>query len=299
MSIGSDKSATGPRSATHDGEHRDVTTSLVYDSSARTALWSAEVAALTSYRGLLTLLVKRDLTVRYRRSVLGIWWALLNPMLLTGVLWLVFETVLHPFIPGDVPFLVYLFSGVTLYTFFSQGLLSGAAALSSNAQILNKIYVPPSVFLLSQAISALVNFLISLVVLALLIVVFGPGLPATFLLTPLVAVAVLLLVYGLAALLAPLVVRFNDAHSLLGILLVLFSYLTPQFWPVTIIPEEHRHLLWFNPLFSYLEVFRSLAYEGEFSRPLAWVIMLSTACFSYTAGALTLSQRWKNVAVAL
>src|SRR3989304_5522740 len=144
-----------------------MTTLSVYDSAQTRTPLVSEFRNLWTYRGLIRLLVARELTSRYKRSILGGWWTLLNPILTTGVLWLVFSVVIRDFARTDEPYVVYLLSGVLLITFFSQGMLATGAAITNSSAILSKVYVPAEVFAFSTALAGLANFLISLIPLVL------------------------------------------------------------------------------------------------------------------------------------
>ena len=157
----------------------------VYDSAqARTPLLT-ELRNFWGYRRLIRLLVSRELTTRYKRSVLGVWWTLLHPLLTTGVMWLVFGLVIgNRFGETTEPYVVYLLSGVIMMTFFVQGILATGAAITDSAGILSKVYVPAEVFAFSTAIASAVNFLISFAALIVVQVWAGVGVPWTMLLAP-------------------------------------------------------------------------------------------------------------------
>ena len=270
----------------------------LYDSAQQSSRLRGDVRELLRFRGLLKLLIVRDLTVRYKRSLFGVWWTLLNPLLTSLVMWVVFSQVFRFEIPG-VPFIVYLLSGVILFTFFSQGLLAVSTALSSSAGVLTKVYVPPGVFPLATGLSNLTNFVISLGLLVFVQLVSGAGVSYTVVLVPVLAFALLAFVVGLGAMLAVAVVRFHDTSSLLVVVLQLLAYLTPQFYPVSILPEGVRDLIWINPVYSYLVVFREMMYGEGVGPALAWAIIAVTSLGSLALGARTLRRSWADVAVTL
>ena len=270
----------------------------LYDSAAQSSGLRGDVRELVRFRGLLKLLIARDLTVRYKRSMFGVWWTLLNPLLTSLVMWVVFSQVFRFQVPG-VPFIVYLLSGVILYTFFSQGLLAVSTALSSSAGVITKVYVPPAVFPLATGLSNLTNFVISLGLLLFVQVVTGAGIAWTVVFLPVLALALLGFVVGLGLVLAVAVVRFHDTSSLLVVVLQLLAYLTPQFYPVSILPESVRDLIWLNPVYSYLVVFREMAYGGGVGPALAWAIITATSLGSLAAGSRILRRTWSDVAVTL
>ena len=168
-------------------------TTTYYDSDKARKPIASEVANLWAHRGLIRLIVTRDLTVRYKRSSLGVWWTLLNPLLTTGVMFLVFGHFFRFKIPGDTPYIVYLLSGVLLLTYFAQAVLASGSAIVNSAGILTKVYVPPEVFSVASAIAASVNFMISLMILLVIQVATGIGIPWTVVFVPIPALAMLAL----------------------------------------------------------------------------------------------------------
>jgi ABC-type polysaccharide/polyol phosphate export permease len=276
-----------------------MTTLSVYDSAqTRTPLLS-EFRNLWTYRGLIRLLVARELTSRYKRSILGVWWTLLNPILTTGVLWLVFSVVIRDFARTDEPYVVYLLSGVLLITFFSQGMLATGAAITNSSAILSKVYVPAEVFAFATAIAGLANFLISLVPLLVAQLVTGTGVPWTVLLAPIPILATLALVTGLGMLIAALAVFFFDVLDLTRVLVQLLYYLTPVFWTLQFIPAGFRSLVQANPLYSVLEVFRDLTYRGVISPGWQWAVMVGSALAALGLGVWAFSRSWKTLVAKL
>lgn len=271
---------------------------VTYDSDNRQPPLLAELSNLHTYRGLLRLLVVRDITLRYKRSVLGVWWTLLNPLLTTAVLWLVFSQVFRFETPG-VPFIVYLLSGVLVVNYFSQGLASVSGSLVASAGVLTKVYVPPEVFAMSAAAAAAVNFLLSLIPLLVIQVLTGTGVAWTAFLLLVPALCVLALITGLGLLVATAAIRFADALDLVGIFVILLGYLTPTFYPLSIVPENFRIFIYSNPLFSYVEVFRQLVYGGTFAPLWNWAVMFGTASGALALGAYVFSRRWAALAASL
>lgn len=269
-----------------------------YDSDRRQAPIVQEIHDLYEFRGLLRLLIVRDLTLRYKRSVLGVWWTLLNPILTTTVMWIVFSNIFR-FPTGEVPFIVYLLSGILLITFFSQGLNNVAVSVVGSASILTKVYVPPVVFAVSAACAAAVNFLVSLVLLLGIQLATGTGVPLTALLIPLPALALLALVMGLGLVVSATAIRFADTLDLVAIGVVMISYLTPTFYPVSIVPAHFRTLIEANPLYSYLTVFRALSYESGFGPWWCWVVIVVSSAVTLIVGVYAFSRRWRSLAVML
>lgn len=270
-----------------------------YDSDVQRPPLLREAYNLWAFRGLLRLLVVRDMTLRYKRSLLGVWWTLLNPLLTTAVLWLVFSQVFRFQVPGGVPFIVYLLSGVLMVTFFSQGLNTVSASLVSSSGILTKVYVPPEVFAVAAAAAAGVNFLLSLLPLLVLQLATGVGIPWSVLLVPLPAMAMLAFVVGTGLLVATAAIRFTDALDLVGITVVLLGYLTPTFYPVEVVPERFQTVIYCNPLYSYVTVFREAAYGDGLAPLWNWAVMTGSALGMLTLGTLVFSRRWSSLAASL
>lgn len=278
-----------------------TTTLPVYDSAQTRTPLVTEFRNLWRYRGLLRLLVARDLTVRYKRSVLGVWWTLLNPLLTTGIMWVVFGGLFGArFGTGDAdPYILYLLSGVLLFTFFSQAVLATGAAITGASEILSKVYVPTEVFATAAALAGAVNFGISLGPLLVIQLVIGQGIPATVPLILLPTAAMLALVTGLGMLVAAAAAFFYDVIDLTRVLVQLLNYLTPVFWPLGIVPERFLPFVYANPLYSYFDVFRSYMYRG--TMPPAWElgVMAGTAVAVLALGVWVFSRAWRSLVSSL
>lgn len=272
---------------------------IFYDSDQRRAPLVNEALNLWQYRGLLKLLVIRDLTLRYKRSLLGVWWTLLNPLLTTAVMWVVFSAVFRFVIPGGVPYILYLTSGVLLINFFAQGINTVGQSLVASSSVISKVYVPPEVFAVSAAAAAGSNFVISLVPLYLIALVTGWGIPWTAPLVVLPALALLALVTGVGLLLATAAIRFADTLDLAALGVVLVGYLTPTFYPISIVPEAYRDFFHFNPLYSYLLIFRDVGYGGPGAPWGAWAVMVVTSLGALAGGTYVFSRRWRSLAAML
>ena len=270
----------------------------VYDSDQLRKPLVSEFRNLWQFRGLLRLLVTRDLTLRYKRSALGVWWTLLNPLLTMSVLWIVFSQVFRFEIPG-VPFAVYLLSGILIITLFAQGVNSTGAAMVNNAGVLSKVYVPAEVFAFSSGVAAAANFAISLLPLFAIQLVTGVGVPWTALLIPLPLIMLLAFTIGVGLLVAAAAVYFYDVLDLTNVFLQLVSYLVPTFYPISMIPERFLPIIQINPLYSYLKVFRGFAYEGVFAPGWNFVVMIVSGVAMLVLGVWVFSRSWKNLVVLL
>ncbi len=274
----------------------------VYDSALPRRPLVTEFQNLWSHRGLLRLLVNRELSVRYKRSSLGVWWTLLNPILTTAIMWVVFGQIFGQGrfgATGGEPYVVYLLAGVLFMTFFSQGLLATGSAITGSASILTKVYVPAEVFSFATALAGGANFLISLFPLLIVQLISGVGVPWTILLSPIPVLAMLALVTGLGMLVAAAAVRFYDVIELTRVVVILLTYATPVFYPIEIIPERFLGFVYANPLFSYLEVFRSLIYRGDIPPLWQWAMVVGSALLALGIGVWAFSKSWRNLVSSL
>jgi len=268
-----------------------------YDSARRRRPLLDEARNLHRYRGLLVLLVHRNLVVGYKRSILGVWWTLLDPLVTMVVMWGVFSTAFHMSTVG-VPYVVYLLSGIVVFRFFEQGVLTVGASLMQSAPVLSRIYVPAEVFSLAAAAAAGVTFLISLGPLLVIQLAYGTGIPWTLVLLPLPTLALLALVMGAGLALASAAVRYYDFYDFTAVGLRLVSFLTPTFYPVAALSPHARLIVELNPLYSYLLVFRGLLYEGVIAPWWAWATVGGTAGGALVAGVWLFSRSWpKTVAM--
>jgi ABC-2 type transport system permease protein len=234
----------------------------IYDSALRpNPFWEA-LSNLVEYRGLVRLLVRRELTVRYKRSLLGVSWTVLNPVLTSLVMWFVLNAIFHPYTGSHIPFIVYLFSGILVVSYFQVGVITGGTSMAASAGILTKVYVPPVLFAVASSCAGAVNFLIGLAPLMAFQLGFGVGVPWTILLVPIPLVFLLMLVTGMGLIVASFAVQYADVVDLASVSVMLLGFLTPTFYQVTIIPAAYRQILYLNPLASFVQVFRFLEYAG-------------------------------------
>jgi ABC-2 type transport system permease protein len=270
----------------------------VYDSAQRPFPLVREAGNAWRHRRLLGVLVVRDVTVRYKRSALGVWWTLLNPLLTTAVMWVVFSQVFR-FATGATPYLVYLLSGLVVVTFFSTAVLGVAGSLLRGSAILSKIYVPPELFAVAATAVAVFDLAISLIPLFIVQAAYGVGIPWTVLLVPVPVFCLAAFAAGIGLALAPAAVRFGDVLQLTTVGLYLIGLLTPSFYPISAVARQFRHLLELNPLYHHLLVFRSLAYGGTLGPWWAWVVMIGSSVLSVAGGGALFSRGWPRAVVAL
>jgi len=218
------------------------------------------VRNLLQHRDLVRALVVRDLRVRYRRSVIGLAWSLLQPLLMMIVLQVAFSSVFRFNVDN---YAVYALAGILFWNFFSQSIVASMNALRGNAVLIQRLPVPKAVFPVATVVSGVVNLSLAIVpLLALLVATGHPLRPALFFLPVSILIAAVFTL-GAGLLLSPLAVFFSDVVELVGVLLQLAMFLTPVFYPMTIVPARFLPIVRFNPLRSILEVFRDPIYYGK------------------------------------
>ena len=220
-----------------------------------------KLAGFLKYRYLLSELVVRDIKVRYRRSVLGLFWTLLNPLLMMSVMTFVFSTVFKSNIPN---FPVYFLTGSILFSLNAEATTQALYSIIGNGNLIKKVYVPKYLFPCSRVLSGLVNFCFSFVALLIVMAVTGADFYPTLLLAVIPVFFLLLFTTGLSLMLAAYTVFFRDLGHLYSVLIMVWTYFTPIFYPITIIPEQYRWLMYLNPMYHYIEYFRMLILEGVF-----------------------------------
>lgn len=264
----------------------------VYDSAERRVPVLSQLSEIYRHRSLLQLLIIRDLTVRYKRSVLGVGWSLLNPILTTTVMFYVFNTVFMRGLQNRETFLPYLFAGVLLITFFNQGVNFAADAISGGAGLLNKVYVRPEIFALSGTISSAINFIFGLIPLGLVIIVMNRAWSWKVVLIIPIIFFMILFTTGVGLLFAIAYLEFDDARHLIQVALLLLTYMTPVFYSLSALGPNTQEVISKNPLTSYLNVFRE-SWGGTFNGTINdWLYLGSISTLMFFAGLYLFAKWW-------
>ena len=271
----------------------------IYDSQARGKVFADTFKAFWDYRELIILLVKRDIAVRYKRSLLGLLWTLLNPLLTSLVLWFVFINIFSAKLPDGTQFAPYLLAGVLLITFFSQGFNQAADSIALGSGILMKIYVPPQVFAFAGAVSNAVNFCFGLFALAFISLITGDGVSIFFPATILVIFSMLMYVTGLGLLVSIAYVRYDDTRSIFAILISFMMYLSPIFYPKEILGETMLAVVNANPLTSFLDVFRYVFSNTGSASWADWAYMGGFSAFILIMGIRSFAKAWPRTVVMM
>jgi ABC-type polysaccharide/polyol phosphate export permease len=245
---------------------------------------------LWRHRALVAVLVRRELTARYRASVLGFFWSLLNPLLLLAVYAVVFTSIFQPRFPGGDPYPLFLFAGLLPWLFLSGTALDAAVTMVDNGPLLAKVMCPPEIFPAVTVVSHLFHLLLALPVLLLALVWSAVAgwhpFPWTVVLMPAALVPWLLVTAGIASAVAALSVHYRDLRDLLGHLLNLLFFASPIIYSLDglEVPATLRRVLVLNPLAPLVEVFRDVAFAGRTGSPASWALALAVGLVVWGLG---------------
>jgi ABC-2 type transport system permease protein len=213
------------------------------------------------YRFLLTELVKKGIKLKYRRSYLGIIWTLLEPLLTTIVLTIVFGSLLGRTGHGE-PYPVYILTGRLLYSFFSESTKVAMRSIRANAAMIKKVYVPKYLYPLSSVIYTYIIFLLSLIVLAITSVVLGVY-PTIHIFEAFIPLIVLFLFsFGISMMLSTIAVFFRDLEYLWNVLLMLIMYCSAIFYYTDKLSYLANRIVQLNPLYCIISNFRCVVLRG-------------------------------------
>jgi ABC-2 type transport system permease protein len=231
----------------------------VYDSARRKPRWIEEAVNLWVYRGLVHELVIRDIKTRYKRSILGMVWTMLAPLLNMVALTLVFSSILKTTIEN---YPVYFMAGSILWTFFSQTTSNAASQTLPSNELAKRMFVPRSVFIASALGGGLVNLVLSLVPMVLILAVTGFPFHVTWAFLPVSVAITSLFTAGVALMLFTMASRFADIREMYLVVVQTWFFLTPVVYHPSIVPPKYRFALWTNPMYYLVQTFRQPIYDG-------------------------------------
>jgi ABC-type polysaccharide/polyol phosphate export permease len=230
-----------------------------YDSAHRRSPAIQELIEIVRFRDLVVQMVRRDVLARYKRSVLGVAWTLLNPLAMMVILTLVFSRLFEA-----RAFPVYVLTGLLVWTFFTQTTTAAMNQLVMGRTLLHHIYVPRTTFAIAAVGVGVVNLLFALFPLAFIMIVTGGTFHPALVFVPVAILLLALFAFGVGALLSTLAVYYPDVQETYQIALLAWMYLTPIFYPPDIVPESYRWWMFnLNPMFHLVTLFRLPIYYGE------------------------------------
>jgi ABC-type polysaccharide/polyol phosphate export permease len=232
---------------------------LIYDSSKRKSHPVEEFLALIRYRDLVIQLVRRDLVSRYKRSVLGVTWTMLNPLGTMLILTIVFSQVFNQ--SSNYP--VYILTGLTVWNFFSQVSSACMGSMVWGSSLFDHIYLPRTAFVISSVGTGVVNFFFSLVPLFLIMLLLGAPIHITILALPISMLFLTAFTTGVGLILSTYVVYFQDIREIYPILLTAWMYLTPIIVPKDVLGKiAGGIILKINPFYYIVDLFHQMILEG-------------------------------------
>jgi ABC-2 type transport system permease protein len=230
-----------------------------YDTHNRRPTAVEELRELIRYKNLIVQMVRRDLVTRYKRSVLGVAWTMLNPLGTMLVLTIVFSQIMKQG-PG---FPAYILSGLLAWTFFSSSTSDAMTNLISGVVLRQRVYMPSTVFAITAIGNGLVNMVLSLVPLLLVMVIVGVPIRWTMLFLPIPMLILACFALGIGLLLSTLAVYFRDITAMYSIILTAWMYLNPIIYPENLLkPEFSFWLSHLNPMWEIIRIFRMPIYDG-------------------------------------
>ncbi len=242
------------------------------------------VLMIEKYEFLIQQLVSRDFKTKYKRSVLGVFWSFLNPLLTMSVQYMVFSHIFKFQIPA---YPVYLLTGVVLFNFFNEATTQAMGAITGNASLITKVYVPKYIYPVSKVFSTSINLLFSLIPLFLVAWITGRGIHWAYLMIPFGIVCFLIFVVGVSFFLSTAMVFFRDTQFLWGVFTLLWMYATPIIYPISIL--EGTFLYYFqkiNPLYYYITFFRTIIIDGVSPTPFMYMICMGFAVLALGVGGM-------------
>ena len=241
------------------------TTELPWSTIERTNSWKIfDLSELWAYRELLFFLTWRDVRVRYKQAVLGMGWVVLQPLLMTLVFTIFLGVIVR--VPSDgVPYPIFAYSGLLLWTFFSGAISGSGNSLVGNAHLITKVYFPRLLVPLASILARVVDLVVALVMLVGLMIYFRVGVSTGLLMAPVMIILLALLALGLGMWTSALNVKYRDVGLALPVFIQLWMFVSPVVYPLTLVPERWRFVYSLNPLVGIIEGFRAALFGKTFN----------------------------------
>ena len=216
---------------------------------------STYIQNFQKFRPLLSELIARDIKTKYRKSILGVLWTILNPLFMMIVLSVVFSNLFR----FDIEYFpVYLLSGQLIFNFFSESTTNAMSAIIANGPLIKKIYVPKYMFVISRIFSSSINLLASFTALIFVMLAMRVDLHYTVLLVPIPLIFIIFFSLGIGLILSAIAVKFRDIVHLYSVFVTALMYLTPVIYPMSILPEWLEKIVLINPITNILIMFRDV-----------------------------------------
>jgi len=246
---------------------------------------------IQKYAPLLSELVKRDLKVKYRRSVLGYVWSLLNPLMMVGIMAFVFSRVFQSTVSN---FPLYLICGQVLWTFFTESTSMSMYSVLQNSALIKKVYIPKFIFPVSRVLSCFSTMSFSLIAILIVMVLTRAKIYWTVLLFWIPLLFLFLFCCGMGLILSALATYFRDITHLYGVVTVAWMYATPIFYDMAVLPETVQAVIRCNPMYHFITFFRSLILYGQIPHWTVWAVCIGGSALMLLAGVVIFGKMQKN-----
>ncbi|GAB5613481.1 ABC transporter permease [Faecalimonas hominis] len=240
------------------------------------------------FKSLLYELICRDIKIKYRRSILGVLWTVLNPLLMMTILYLVFSKLFRFDIEN---YAIYVLSGQVIFNYYQSSTTDAMMAILGNSSLIKKVYLPKYMLVLAKILSGAVNLFASFIALLVVMIVTGFKLSPIFLWSVVPLFCLIILSFGVGLALAAITVRFRDILHLYGVFCMALFYLTPVIYPFSILPEYMRKVVYYNPITRIMDSFRMIMIDSAVPSNAELYYCLASAGVTFLAGAWLFHKR--------
>ena len=244
------------------------------------AVAALELGEIWKYRELLYFLTLRDIKIRYKQTVIGVAWVVLQPVLTTAIFTIIFSTFAR-FDTGSIPFPLFVLSGLGIWLFVHTSISLASTSFVNNTSLITKVYFPRLIVPLAAALATLFDLIFSLAILAVLMVYYAIVPTTQIIAAPLFVFLALILAVAFGTLFSALNVRFRDVKFALPFMLQVWMIASPIFYPTNLLTEKWRLVFALNPLTGILEGFRSALFGSPFDWPVIGVSVASLIVLSF------------------
>ncbi|CAM7093307.1 TPA: ABC transporter permease [Escherichia coli] len=244
-------------------------------------MFNSFIQGLINYRVVLKQLIRQQVTLRYRRTMFGFLWTLLNPLLNMAVIATVFSIVMK-FQIRD--YAIFLFSAVIPWTMFSNIISQCSNSLIANENLFKKIYLPKQIFITASAVSVFIDSLLSTICLFIIAYFFGAKLSLALMFLPVSFAILFIFAYGLGLIFSVVSVFLRDMQYLIGVILQALYFMTPIIYPVDAVPEQYKWVFAWNPMYYFVDLFRDPIYNNQFPPAYSLQLCALTAIISLLVG---------------
>ncbi len=229
------------------------TTTITSDNNSLTSY----LKEVLKYRFLIFTLVKRDFKVKYAQTFLGFIWVILQPLTGVAIFTFFFKYLIDTSSWSlEIPYYIYAFCGLIAWIFFSGSLQSAGTSLLNEEQLIKKVYFPRLLLPIVRTVSAMFDFLISAAVLIIVAAFSGINISLNVVFAPFILILTAVVALSVSIWLSALTIRFRDFHHIIPYLISFGIWLTPVFYPATLIPENFKWLIYLNPMAGIIDLFR-------------------------------------------